>query len=295
MEPNVICEVDCFLEPGGRCELPLEAGYSDRSGLVGAVGVARCARCGVGVSQPPLPDVAFLYADRTSQDFQSRAGGLERMIKSVAFRMQARRLLAQLRDPKPRRVIDFGCGSGQFTDCLAQVLGDAQVTGADFHESPPGELRHADYRPNSELATLEASADLVIAMHVLEHDDAPRALLQRISALARPGGAVVIEVPNIDCAWTRVFGAKWDAWYLPYHRAHYSRAALSAVVESSDLEILNLVDVCVPTMGRTLANVFGRPGGVVFLLAGIALHPLQWMVEQVTGRPSALRVIARRR
>ena len=290
------CEVDCFLSAGTRCSLPLEAGYPDRSGLVGQVGVARCVNCGVGVSQPPLADVAFLYADRTSQDFQTRASGLERAIKAIAFRMQAQRLLREVGGSVPRTVVDYGCGSGLFTNCLAQTLGpEARVIATDFHEAPPDDLGQGEYRPNTDLACIAGAADLVLAMHVLEHDDDPRALVARIADLARPSAHVVIEVPNIDCVWTQVFGTRWDAWYLPYHRAHYSRRALGAVIESGGLDIVRVVDVCVPTMGRTLANVFGRSGGLSFLLAGIALHPVQWVVEQVTRRPSALRVIARKR
>jgi SAM-dependent methyltransferase len=268
--------------------------FIDRSGLVGEVGVRRCTRCGLGVSHPPLPDPALLYADRSSQDFQGGAGGIARVIKTIVFRAQARRLLAQA-GGAPARIIDYGCGSGLFTRCLQAVLGDrAQVVGADFHREPPADLGPVEYRPFDRLQDLRGSADLLTLMHVLEHDDDPRALLEDVAGLLAPGGVMVIEVPNIDCVWTGVFGRWWDAWYLPYHRLHFSRRSLRALIESCGLEVRAETGVCIPTMGRTLANLLGRRNNLAFILLGAGLHPVQLAVERLTGRPSGLRVTARR-
>ncbi len=52
--------------------------------------------------------------------------------------------------------------------------------------------------------------------------------------------------------------------------------------------------MCVPTMGRSLSNVFGGNKGLFWLLAGIAAHPVQWIGEKLSGRPSALRIVLRR-
>ena len=47
-------------------------------------------------------------------------------------------------------------------------------------------------------------------------------------------------------------------------------------------------------MGRSVANLVGARNSLPFLLAGAALHPVQLAGEKLSGRPSALRVIARR-
>ena len=109
--------------------------------------------------------------------------------------------------------------------------------------------------------------------------------------LAKPGGRVIIEVPNIDCAWTKAFGRHWDAWYMPYHRTHYSAMSLNALIETGGWRVEREVGAVVPTMGRTIANILGRPNGLFFILLGAALHPLQVIGEKLTGQPSALHVI----
>jgi SAM-dependent methyltransferase len=243
---------------------------------------------------PPLADVAFLYEDRGSQDFQPQTSRLAHLIKTIAFRRQARGLLRDA-GVRPQRLLDFGCGSGLFTRCLGDVVEGASVTGSDFHAVPPPDLAGRSYVPMDRLDEVEGSFDLVLAMHVLEHDDDVAGLLDKIARMARPGGTVVIEVPNIDCVWTGLLGKAWDAWYLPFHRTHFSRASLEAAIERGGLEIVRTIDACVPTMGRSLANAVGASNSLPVLLAGIALHPVQWMGEKLTGRPSALRIVARRR
>ncbi|GGJ58031.1 hypothetical protein CDQ92_00700 [Sphingopyxis bauzanensis] len=283
----------CPLDNGQPCDFTSLGSFIDKSGKVGEVSVIRCTRCGIGVSLPPLPDVAFLYDGRESQDFQPDARGLSHRIKDIAFRRQARALLRQLAH-RPKAALDFGCGSGQFTRCLDDLLPCATVTGTDFHSEPPAELAGRDYFPIATASVHADAFDLVTAFHVLEHDDDPESLLNRIAALAAPGGTLVIEVPNIDCMWTRLLGQAWDAWYLPFHRIHFSRPALRALIDNAGLTIEQDIDICVPTMGRSLANAFGRPNSLPFLLAGIALHPLQWLGEALSGKPSAIRIIARK-
>ncbi len=287
IEPAAICA----RAPGRECDFRAPRAFADRSGRVGSVSVVCCRNCGLGLTHPPLPDVAFLYEGRESQDFQPTTSGLARKIKQVAFRRDARRLLNHSGE-SPKRVLDFGCGSGLFTRCLGDILPGRFVIGSDFHDQPPAELTDRAYTASARLT--ESDFDLAIAMHVVEHDDDPVGLLRRVADRVKSGGTVVLEVPNVDCAWAYVFGEAWDAWYVPFHRIHFSRASLRSVVERSGLVVERELDICIPSLGRTLANLLGRRNSLPFLLAGILLHPLQWAVERATRRPSALRVIARK-
>jgi len=268
--------------------------FADESGRVRAqIEVLQCRRCKMGVTMPLLPDVAFLYEGRQSGDFQPNTVGVARRIKEMAFRRQARGLLAQLPNA-PGQMLDFGCGSGLFTRCLGDLVGPSQVTGSDFHDEAPAELADRHYVPMMMLTHRRGQFDTVLAMHVLEHDDDAIGLLRRIVAMVKRGGTVVIETPNIDCLWTSLLGQAWDAWYVPFHRTHFSPISLKGLIEVGGLEVLSTSSVTVPTMGRSLAKAIGVSNSLPFLLAGIALHPVQVAGEKLSGRPSALRVVARK-
>jgi SAM-dependent methyltransferase len=283
----------CAANDGSACEFVSLGSFDDKSGLVGDVSVSQCKCCGLGISLPLLRDVGFLYADRESQDFQPDTQGLAHAIKDWFFRRQAAALVRQLGKP-PASILDFGCGSGQFTRCLGDLVGPGRVTGSDFHDDPPEELRGRDYLPAAARGNHPGAFDAIIAMHVLEHDDDSEALLEQIVSMVRRGGTVVIEVPNIQCVWAHLLGRHWDAWYLPYHRTHFSRRALRTMMTRAGLTIVAERGACVPTMGRSLANIFGARNNLFFLLAGAALHPVQWLGEKITGEASAIRIIARR-
>jgi SAM-dependent methyltransferase len=239
-----------------------------------------------------LPDVTFLYDNRESQDYQPDSKGLAHFIKDVAFRSQARKLLSDIGKPRGN-ILDFGCGSGQFTRILGEVA-DAEVLGADMHSEAPPELTAKQYLAPAELSNRRGTFDVVMAMQVVEHDDDADALLRNIATYARPGGKVVVEVPNIDCVWSRWFGKFWDAWYLPYHRQHFTEVSLVRLMQRNGLRLEAVHGVTVPTMGRSFANIFGKTNSFFWLLLGIATYPVQLLGEAVTGRRTAIRAIASR-
>lgn len=254
--------------------------------------VARCASCGLGITLPVLEDVASLYSDRESWDFQPQTRGLALSIKRIAFRRHARALLA-LVPQRARAIIDYGCGSGLLTSCIAQVS-SARVRALDFHDEAPADLTGAAYSPFSQVEELVGSGDLLIASHVLEHANNPASLIERMARLVKPGGHLVFEVPNVECFGARLFGSHWSGWYLPFHRLHFSPRSLRAVAEQAGLTVLTEQGCSVPSMGRTVANLVGRHNSLFFILLGAGLHPLQLAMEWITRQPSALRIACRK-
>lgn len=287
--------MNCAVRIGQECDCVSLGSFFDRSGMVGRIEVFQCVHCGHAITHPPIRDVAYLYSNRASQDYQpDTKNHLSRTIKEFAFRIQARKLIRQIGEPG-KEALDFGCGSGQFTRVLGEMLPGTQLTGSDFYDAPPAELTRHRYVHHDVVTQQREKYDLVMAMHVLEHDDDAPGLLSKITTPARRGATVVIEVPNVECVWNRMLGRFWDAWYVPYHRHHFSRRSLVHLLEGNGLDVVRVHGVTVPTMGRTMANMLGRRNNLFWLLVGIALHPAQLIGEALSGQPSALRVIARKR
>ncbi|MDE2561767.1 MAG: class I SAM-dependent methyltransferase [Sphingomonadales bacterium] len=281
----------------GECtfgEAP-EVALDGMPGPYPSAAIFRCASCGFGVTRPAIDDVAVLYEGRESQDYQRGDGVIGAAIKRIVFAGQARGVLRQARFDGGH-VIDYGCGSGVLSNAIADALSEgSRMTALDFFEAPPCAMPRAAYRSFAALPELAGSADLLTCFHALEHDDDPERFLDRLLALLKPGGTVVIEVPNMSCPWGRLFGRSWDNWYLPYHRVHFTRGTLRALVERRGLEVLLERDVHVPSFGRSAATALGMRNSLPFLLGGAAAFPLQWLGEKLSREPAALRIVARSR
>lgn len=99
--------------------------------------------------------------------------------------------------PRPLRVLDFGCGRGKYLRCLAEL--GHQVEGVDANPDYVAEGRAAGFEINSpdELLAGDASFDIVLLSHLVEH--LPPAelatLIPRLCARVVPGGRLVLITP----------------------------------------------------------------------------------------------------
>ena len=123
-----------------------------------------------------------------------------------------------------KRVLDVGCGGGILADSMArrgaQVLGidlaSKALKVAQLHalEAQTANVEYREISAEAIAAEQPASFDAVTCMEMLEHVPDPRQTLGDVRALLRPGGALVVEVPNIDC---------WPVKMLRQRHRHFAR------------------------------------------------------------------------
>jgi SAM-dependent methyltransferase len=84
----------------------------------------------------------------------------------------------------------------------------------------------------------DRSFDVACAWHVVEHLAEPRAALQRILRALRPGGHLLIEVPNIGSVRAARAKERWLYLDPEHHVGHYAPATARRMLESSGFEVL---------------------------------------------------------
>jgi 2-polyprenyl-3-methyl-5-hydroxy-6-metoxy-1,4-benzoquinol methylase len=87
-------------------------------------------------------------------------------------------------------VLDFGCGNGGFLNLCRSWAN--KLSG---HEIQP-DATEALKRDGLHINGIEGPYDTVTMFHVLEHLTNPLETLQQLKAAIRPGGHIIIEVPN---------------------------------------------------------------------------------------------------
>jgi glycosyltransferase involved in cell wall biosynthesis len=110
------------------------------------------------------------------------------------------RIFALLASRPPSKILDLGCSAGHLAQRL-QELGH-HVTGVDRFESPEVTERLGAFVKADLDAGIPAEAgsgyDVVLAADVIEHLREPEALLRDAKTVLRPGGSLVVCVPNIS-------------------------------------------------------------------------------------------------
>lgn len=140
--------------------------------------------------------------------------------------------------PQRGSFLDVGCGTGE-------VLAVAHRRGWTVGGAEPVEASAATARSRGidvrtamlEDAGFEEGAwDVVSAFHVLEHMTDGVAFLQLLTRWARPGGLVVIEVPNWGSRDRERLGARWPMLRPLEHIAHYDVGTLEQTFRRAGLE-----------------------------------------------------------
>jgi 2-polyprenyl-3-methyl-5-hydroxy-6-metoxy-1,4-benzoquinol methylase len=110
----------------------------------------------------------------------------------------------QLIDPRGLRVLDLGCGGGH-NGALLKKAGAREVVGVERDAGAAQEARkRLDAVVECDLSQLDPALlgdepfDAILASDVLEHLLDAEGVLARALTRLRPGGAVVVSLPNIS-------------------------------------------------------------------------------------------------
>jgi len=125
---------------------------------------------------------------------------------------------------KDSSLLDIGCGEGLFLQYVNKFVGSvAGLEPTKIYANYAHEKLQLDVRQGMiETANFNAECfDVITLFHVLEHLYNPNSALDRIRSWLKPGGFLVIEVPNIESPTARYKRDNWDL-IIPMHRFHFS-------------------------------------------------------------------------
>lgn len=164
----------------------------------------------------------------------------------------------------PRRLLDIGCGRGDFLNSAARLGWDVMGLEPDHHAATKARARGIEVICGGidQLAGQHDLFNAITVNHVIEHvHDAP-GLLSASFRLLKPGGSVWISTPNIDSVGHAVFGRHWRGLEAPRHLLLFNRDALVGALRRAGF--VDIHDCRIPSPRRWLfkrsaAMSMGRP------------------------------------
>lgn len=187
------------------------------------------------------PDEYFCYrpALAASRGGAAAMGGL-------AGRLSLRRI-RQLEDHVGRisrdaTILDVGCGANSFLYHLHRLRG-CETLGIDFNAAVAAAVRNHLGMPVLAGSLCEAglaadSFDGVAMYEYLEHEGRPRRVLSEAHRVTKPGGWLVLEIPNITSPLARLFGRKWCQLDAPRHLVLYDPATIRRMLEDCGYQVI---------------------------------------------------------
>jgi SAM-dependent methyltransferase len=244
----------------------------------------RCRECGTAVTVGSAP------ADLHDQGaFRPGRPRLYRLALPALRAFDAQRLaLLRALIPAPARVLDAGAGQGRFV-AAARAAG-YQATGIE--PARRGVQRAALIGAPVAMAGIDdadlaaGSLDAVVLWHVLEHLERPEPALERIRGWLRPGGGLLVGIPNLASWQARLAGGHWYHLDVPRHRTHFTVAGLQRLLPDAGFEQIAvrhlLLEHNLYGMWQSAVNrLTGRPSYLYNLLKRNA--PLSWRDLALTG------------
>ena len=197
--------------------------------------LVQCPRCGFAMTDPVPPSLDRYYPPRYRR--------FNVLATAVLRRLYLRRVAGwRPRLPAHGRALEIGSGTGWMLGALRErgwhAVGsertvDAAAAARDVARAPVfvGELDAIRAAP---------VLDLVLMFHVLEHLAEPVSALRAAASWLRPGGVLVLGLPNIASWQARAAGAGWMHLDVPRHLCHFSPDAIERALTASGLRLTHV-------------------------------------------------------
>jgi 2-polyprenyl-3-methyl-5-hydroxy-6-metoxy-1,4-benzoquinol methylase len=133
-------------------------------------------------------------------------------------------------DSKPGRLLDVGCGNGEFLKFARNYGWD--VCGIDLDEHAVAEAGSSGLDVSVggiEVIAAGERFDFISLSHVIEHVYDPTELVRSCYSLLNEGGTLWLETPNIEGLGHSIYKSNWRGFEPPRHLVLFNQTALSKI------------------------------------------------------------------
>ena len=209
--------------------------------------VYECSDCSlIWTLNPPTPDCMGAYYDTDAYISHSntKQGIVNKVYHLVrSFMLYKKALLIEKHTPtKPGSLLDIGAGIGLFCNYMRkrgwQIEGIEPSVKARSYAQECYNLKLKDVSHLSKLP--KESKDIVTLWHVLEHIPNMNEELSLIHSIIKPGGKLVLALPNPASFDASVYKEFWAAYDVPRHLWHFKALALTRLLEKYNFRLIDL-------------------------------------------------------
>jgi SAM-dependent methyltransferase len=211
--------------------------------------IVRCKRCGFYFTNPrptieSLPsfyDMSYFRDDDEIRFGFFNQDGEPRSLSAHEYKQR----IADIESYVEKRgcLLELGAAVGEFLSVMSSRGWKVEGVEVSRDAVEVAKRNHAVDIFCGNLEQFESSKtyDVVCMYHSLEHTPNPAYVIDRAYELLKPGGIIVIEVPNLKGFDSRINRErKLSSYDLPRHLSHFTPAILSNKLQRTGFEILDI-------------------------------------------------------
>lgn len=266
-----------------------------------------CRRCRLAVTQPiPGPvSINQYYSNNYYGNGRRKFIRVVELVVDYLTYLRAKSIIKTLpgvaTESSPCKILDIGCGRAKLLLKLRDM--GCECHGIERNQFPNDNNYNGLNIHRRALQVLNfqsGSFDAVVMWHVLEHLHEPFETMREAVRILKPGGVMIIAVPNFSSFQARWFKANWFHLDLPRHLYHFGVENLKQTLVTCGFSIRS-VSTC-----SVEQNIFGfiqscfnslrlveRPNDFYHILKNnrILAQPLKlllWIIASILVLPLAL-------
>ncbi len=253
----------------------IEAAKELYNGMDECFDVVVCHQCGMAWTnpRPTAETIGYFYPDSAgyftpSTDIPHPAGGhdtpmAELLVRAFGYpesNYTSKRSLFKLITPFLRRrvrlshvprwvengkLLDVGCSWGRYLSGMRELGWDVHglelnPASVSFAQKTLG-LKNVRQGLIDNVELPANSFDVIHGSMVLEHFHQPREALDNMRNAIRPGGQLILSVPDFSGLEARCFGRNFYSLHVPQHLNHFNPGTIKKMLDNSGFRVADII------------------------------------------------------
>lgn len=185
---------------------------------------------------PYYQSAAYVSHSDTEKGLVNR---LYHIVRNITLQGK-RKLVQQVSGQATGNLLDVGAGTGAFSHTMQQAGWQVTALEPDDTARQNAQKRYGlSLQSPDKLFLLQPEEfDVITMWHVLEHVHDLNGYLQQFHSILKPGGRLIIAVPNYTSYDAAIYQEYWAAYDVPRHLYHFSPQSMEQLGNTKGFSLL---------------------------------------------------------